>query len=255
MRGARSGAEELQANAERQLVRVLEVDPDLALALQESERQEATNSLVAGCYDVRAGGWELREPARERGALGLLVVRGALGLRTSIGGRATLELVGPGDVLQPWVQLETEATVPPSAGWHVFEPSQLILLDRRFARAAARWPEIMSALMYRLVVRSRRLCYQLAVNASPRVGERILFALWALADRWGHVTDDGVVLKLNLAHQQLAELVGAQRPSVSAALARLREERRLSYSRGAFVLRGDPPAPVEELKRQVALQV
>jgi CRP-like cAMP-binding protein len=237
------------------LVRVLDADPDLGANLQGAELQRATNSLVARVYNARPGPWEIRAPAPEAGAVGLLVLDGLLGLRTAIEGRATLELVGRGDLLQPWVQLGSEVTLPPDAGWRVFEPSQVILLDRRFVQTAAEWPEVMTAVMYRLVLRSRRLCYQLAVNTSPRAEDRVLYMLWALADRWGRVTEDGVVLRLSLNHEQIAELVSAQRPSVSAALSRLRKDGCLAYSRGSFILCGDPPAPVKELEKQVALRV
>jgi hypothetical protein len=209
---------------------------------------------VAGVYEAQPGPWKIRAPAPEAGAIGLLVLDGVLGLRTAIEGRTTLELVGRGDLLQPWVQLDPVVTIVPDVDWRIFEPARVCLLDRRFAQAAAEWPELTAALMHRLVVRTRRLCYQLAVNTSPRAEDRIVFALWALADRWGRVTDDGVVLRLNLNHEQIAELVSAQRPSVSSALSRLREDGRLAYSRGSFILCGEPPARVDELKKQVALK-
>lgn len=254
MPGPRDRTQE-QSQSAVGLVRVLEADPDLGANLQGGELERAKGSLVAHVYDAEPGPWEIRAPAPEAGALGLLVLDGLLGLRTVIEGRATLELVGRGDFLQPWVQLGAEVTAPPEAGWRIFEPSQVILLDRRFAQAAAEWPEVIAALMHRLVVRNRRLCYQLAVNTSPRAEDRVLYALWALADRWGRMTEQGVVLRLSLNHEQIAELVSAQRPSVSAALSRLREEGSLAYSRGSFILCGDPPSPVRELKKQVALNV
>jgi hypothetical protein len=234
-------------------VRVLDVDPDLGANLRGTELERAKECLVARVYNARPGPWEIRAPVAEAGTFGVLVLDGLVGLRTALEGRATLELVGRGDLLQPWVQLGSEITVPPEAGWSIFEPSRMILLDRRFAQIAAEWPEVIGALMHRLVVRSRRLCYQLAVNKSPRAEDRVLYTLWALADRWGRVTEEGVVLRLTLNHEKLAELVSAQRPSVSTALSRLRAEGRLAYSRGSFILCGGPPTTVTELRRQVAL--
>jgi CRP-like cAMP-binding protein len=233
--------------------RVLELDPDLGLDMAEPELARARQALVARSYDLAPGAWEIAPGARESGAYGLLVVRGLLTLRTSIADRATLELVGPGDLLQPWVQLGSETSVPPTAGWEVLEGARILLLDHDFAAAAAGWPEVASALMYRLVLRSRRLCYQLAVNTAPQVEQRLLYSLWSLADRWGRVTEDGTLLELRLTHQQLAELVAAQRPSVSAALSRLRDERRIGYDRTSFILYGDVPGEVAELKDQLAL--
>ena len=233
-------------------VRVLDVDPDLGARLPKDERERARAALTAHVYDADPGVWEVRQPARGPGAFGLLVAEGMLGLQTALEDRATLELVGRGDLLQPWVQLGSETTMQPTAGWHVIAPSRLLLLDRAFATAAAAWPEVVVALMRRLIVRTRRLCYQLAVNTSPRVEDRIVASLWALADRWGHVKDAGAVLPLRLTHRQLAEVVCAQRPSVSAALSRLRDEGRVSYTRSSFTLHGAVPSEVKALRDEVA---
>lgn len=233
--------------------RVLDLDPDLGLAITEPDRPRARETLVARSYELPPGAWEISPAVKETGAYGLLVTSGVLALRTSIADRATLELVGPGDVLQPWVQLGAETSVPPTAGWQVIERAEVLLLDYGFAFAAAQWPQIASALMYRLVLRSRRLCYQLAVNTAPQVEQRVLYSLWSLADRWGRVTDRGTALELRLTHQQLAELVAAQRPSVSTALSRLREEGRIGYDRTSFILYGEIPGEVADLKDQLAL--
>jgi CRP-like cAMP-binding protein len=234
-------------------VHILDLDPDLGASLDEAAFDAARTRLVARTYGLKPGPWAIPQRLDTRGAYGLLVMEGLVGLRTALAERATLELLGAGDLLQPWVQLglETETTVPPTAGWEILEGTRIALLDSDFARAAAEWPEIAGALMYRQVWRSRRLCYQLAVNAAPHVDQRLLYSLWALADRWGRVTDAGTLLELRLTHQQLAELVAARRPSVSAAMRRLQERGRISYSRTSFLLCGDVPGEVEALRRQL----
>jgi CRP/FNR family cyclic AMP-dependent transcriptional regulator len=50
---------------------------------------------------------------------------------------------------------------------------------------------------------------------------RLALLLWHLAARWGRVEPGGIRLPLPLTHQLLGRLVGAERPSVSHALARL----------------------------------
>ena len=50
---------------------------------------------------------------------------------------------------------------------------------------------------------------------------RLALLLWHLAARWGKVEPGGIRLALPLTHQLLGRLVGAERPSVSHALARL----------------------------------
>jgi CRP/FNR family transcriptional regulator, cyclic AMP receptor protein len=233
--------------------RVLDLDPDLGNAITQADLPRARATLVAGSYELPAGRWEISEATKESGAYGLLVTSGVMALRTSIADRATLELVGPGDLLQPWVQLGAETSAPPTADWRVLERARVLLLDYAFGFAAAQWPQIGSALMHRLVLRSRRLCYQLAVNTAPQIEQRLLYSLWSLADRWGRVTEQGTWVELRLTHQQLAELVGAQRPSVPSALSHLREEQTIGYDRTGFILYGDIPGEVAALKGQLAL--
>ena len=110
--------------------------------------------------------------------------------------------------------------------------------------------------MDRLVLRARGLSLQLAVNATPRLTDRLLLTLWHLADRWARVTPDGVALRLPLTHSDLSHLVAANRPSVSTAIGQLREEHLLfPLERGGWLLCGEPPPSLHELRRQVALPV
>ena len=58
-----------------------------------------------------------------------------------------------------------------------------------------------------------------------------------LADRWGRVTPEGIVLELQLTHRVISELTGPRRPSVSLSLGDLEragELRRLS--KGSWLL-------------------
>ena len=48
-----------------------------------------------------------------------------------------------------------------------------------------------------------------------------MLLLWHLAGRWGRVQPSGLRLLLPLTHRMLGQLVGAERPSISHALARL----------------------------------
>lgn len=85
-----------------------------------------------------------------------------------------------------------------------------------------------------------------AIALEPTVERRLLLKLRQLADRWGSVTADGVRLDLRLTHQELAELVGAVRESVTIALGSLMDQGELDVRRRTILLRpapGDPAAP------------
>ena len=76
---------------------------------------------------------------------------------------------------------------PFSASWHVHTPARVAILDTRVAIAAGRWPSIATALHARHVRRVRSLAFQRAIAQLPRVDDRMLVLLWALAERWGRV--------------------------------------------------------------------
>ena len=85
----------------------------------------------------------------------------------------------------------------------------------------------------------------MSIHSLKRVDTRLLAFFWHLADRYGKVTADGVLIPLALTHRQLALLVGAQRPSVTSALGTLAERGLLRRDeRGSWLL-----AAAEQLRR------
>jgi hypothetical protein len=62
-----------------------------------------------------------------------------------------------------------------------------------------------------------------------------------LAERWGRVTPDGVLLPLTLSHRMLGQLIGARRPTVSTALGALTRAGEVSRRMdGGWLLCGSP---------------
>ena len=126
--------------------------------------------------------------------------------------------------------------------WSVLSTVTLAVLDRRFAAEPARYPEITAALFDRLGERSLRLATTQAISQLTRVDRRLKALFWHLAERWGRVSGDGVVVPLALTHRILGQLVGARRPTVSTALSELAErEELIRRADGSWLLRGDPP--------------
>jgi CRP/FNR family transcriptional regulator, cyclic AMP receptor protein len=232
------------------VVRVLEEDPDLCDALSDAERPLAEQHLVAAEVRVAVGQWDLEHPlGRTPGDLGFLVLDGLLTRDTRIGRHETAELLGKGDLLRPWEQAEGEGgPISWSAGWRVLEPTRLAVLDARFGALAGRFPTVTACLVSRVMRRSRLIGLMLAVSAMPRLDERLVTLLWALADRWGRVGPEGTTVPLPLTHAMLARLVGAQRPSVTSTLKTLEERGFLARATTGpgWVLLGDPPGDPEQ---------
>lgn len=224
-------------------VRVLEEDPELATDLDPTSLQLATRHAIAAVEVVAPGPWEpTAPPDGGQGHLGLLVLDGLLLRDVTFARAACTELLGRGDLLRPWDWDNEVATVRPTVTWTALQPLRLAVLDRRITAILGRWPELVSAIAARAVRRSSELATTQATSHLTRVDARLELLFWGLADRWGRVGPDGVVLDLPLTHQVLGRLVGAQRPSVTTALSDLTRrgviERRED---GAWVLRGKPP--------------
>jgi len=231
----------------RSLIPLLEADPELAEGLTGPELEVAVRSVAVHTQSLEAGPWD---PHDEQWpvppTLGLLMLQGVVTRDIVFAGRTTTELLGAGDVLRPWEDDVQFDPLPFSVGWHVHEPTRVAVLDGRVALASARWPVLAGALSRRHVRRARSLAFQLAIAQLPRVDDRLLVLLWALAERWGRVSPQGVRLPLALPHRTLATLVGARRPSVTTALSGLSRDGLVERTEDGWLLHGDPSEVLPE---------
>lgn len=232
---------------------LLDLDPDLLADADPDELLGLPSLLPVRCVRVPTGSWDPRALA-DSAYLGLVMIEGRLAGRVGVGARRHVEIVGPGDVVQPWVSGVETANIPNPPDWRVLQELQVAVLDRRFAAIAGRWPAITRALLERLVLRSRRLVFQLAILSVPQIATRIELVMWHFADRWGRVTSDGIVLELPLSHELLSQVVGSQRPSVTTALSDLRQRGRVARrDDGCWVLHGEAPAALASLYDQAGI--
>ena len=235
-------------------VSVLERDPDLGDDLSEEEFELARQQAVARVVRYAKGPWTVRRrDFKGSGALGLLITEGMLVRRVTVGDRTCAELLGPGDITQPWQRLTTDASVGTEVNWQVAQPLAAAVLDRGFMTRVARWPEIPAAVSRRLMLRVHWLSFHLAVCHMRRVDHRVLLVLWHFADRWGRVTPDGVQIDLPLTHNLLAAVVGARRPSVTAAMRSLSDAGRVqSRPRSRWLLKGEAPVELRQMHQSAA---
>lgn len=194
-----------------------------------------------------AGVWRAKEDAvHGRDGLGLLLVEGMLVRRVGLERRFGAELLSVGDLLQPSEHDGEEATLPFEATWRVLAPLRLAVLDLDWMARMAPFPEVTAELTRRVMVRSRRLASMLAIAQHHRLEDRLRLLFWELADRYGRVGPDGVRLEVGLTHELISHLVGAHRPSVSAALARLDQAGYIQRRERGWLLLGDQPG-LEEI--------
>ena len=226
-------------------VNLLEVDPDLGEWLAADEFARACHRCTAEVLGLPAGEispWPPLIGAREAVA-GLLVIRGLLSRKLLVQGRHAVELLGPGDVVQPSaLAVDADGTLSCETRWKALEPVVSAVLDRRFCEEALRFPLLVAALLERSVRRSRSLLVRLSLAEEPRIVRRVHLVLWHLADRWGRVAPGGVVLSLRLSRTTLADLACTQRESVSRALTELARQDLVRMNECRFMLTGAPPA-------------
>jgi hypothetical protein len=227
--------------SQRSTINLLQVDPELGEGLNPQEHSAAERVLSVPVRALEPGPWDPQEDFQDiTPVVGVLVIDGVLTRDIVFAGRTTTELLGAGDLLRPWdddVQFEP---LPFSVVWNVHASARIAILDTRVAMAAGRWPAIATALGGRHIRRARSLAFQRAIAQLPRVDDRLIVLLWALAERWGRVGPDGVRLPLDLPHRTLATLVGARRPSVTTALTGLARAGLVERVRDGWLLHGDP---------------
>ena len=211
-------------------VKLLEADADLGRELPAEQARDARLALAVSTVEAEPGPWSpdalVDDPACH---LGLLVLSGLIARDVTVAGATATELLGPGDVLEPGTAETNGSFVSARIEWSIVEPALVAVLDRRFGRDVARWPEVTSALNSRLAQRATRLCVQRAIAHISRVEDRLLALLWHLAERHGRVGLGGVILPLPMRHRSLGRLVGASRSTVTLAVGEL--ERRGAIAR------------------------
>ena len=208
-------------------IALLAADAGFASGIPAAEVGLAGRVLTLPRFDVDPGPWTPPAAARFGDAPLALVVDGLVGRHVDLGERVATELLGPGDVFAPWLT-PRDALLPRAVRWSAYDPATIAVLDNRFAVAAQRWPALSSTAHMRLAAHGDRLATHLAICQLPRVGDRIVALLCHLAERFGRIAPDGVVVDMRLTHRLIGELVGAQRPTVSLALTSLLEEGRVT---------------------------
>jgi CRP/FNR family transcriptional regulator, cyclic AMP receptor protein len=218
---------------------LLKEDRELAQQLPEAEREHAEQLLRSPVIELECGRWTPPQPAADAD-FGLLLLDGLVARRVAAPGAFALEILGPGDIVRASEYSPLADASQFDAGWEVFQPARLAVLDKRVIAMITRWPELTLALSDRLVRRTQRLGHLLAVSHLPRLEDRLLGTLRCLAASWGRVTPRGLRVPIALTHEALGELAGARRPSVTLALAALRDRGLVTrMPDGTYLLCGD----------------
>ncbi len=199
---------------------LLDIDVDLADELDMPMRLAARPSVTAITFETDPGPVALgRWLKRAAPGPGLLIIEGLIAANVQVADRIATDLLGQGDLIQPWNYDDAELVC--ELDWRALVATRFAVLDQGFAQRVRPWPQITLALLRRAGKRARRLNVQRAIAAQPRLEIRLVLLMWHLAARWGKVEPGGVRVPLPLTHQLIGHLISAERPSVSHALSRL----------------------------------
>ena len=218
---------------------LFDVDEELAGELDLRMRLVARPRAAARVEEISAGEFDLLPLlAQLHGGLGLLLIDGIVALDVQVGDRTASELVGAGDLLAPWTNAGDVVLLTSETFSRALVRTRVAILDRAFAERIRPWPQILHALLRRAVRRTMELNVHRAATCHPRADARIALLLWHLAGRWGVVVADGILVPVPLTHRLIGQLVGAERPSVSHALARLSSAGLVTRDPNGLVLHG-----------------
>src|SRR3954447_12947904 len=205
------------AGAALRAASLFDIDAELAERLDERQRAHARSRAIVPIVDLPAGPWS---PAQVGdGAtrpFGLMVVEGLALRELLLAGSTATELVGPCDIVA--LAPSDDALLTASAEWTVPQAARIAVLDDRLMPILRTWPGVGRVLLDRAARREARLSIHRAIAQLPRVDQRLLAFFAHLAERWGRVGPNGVVIPMHLTHETLGRLIGARRPTVSLAL-------------------------------------
>lgn len=243
------GLEGLAARPEQaRRVSLLDLDDDLAQECDPEVRPSARALTAVQVGETETGPCDLAPWfSQVSPGPGLLILDGLIAINTSVGDRVACELVGGGDLLQPF-ERRAEELIAQRETWHALSPTTFALLDEPFANRAGACPQVGIALLRRAARRSSEAETLRAICSHPRLEVRLVLLLWHLAGRWGKVSSSGIRLTLPLTHRLLGQLVAAERPSVSHALHRLAQTDLITGTAGDLLLQGSLEAHFEALR-------
>lgn len=192
--------------------------PELVARVPAADRGLVERALVVPLVSAHDGDLANAIGTRIPGAFDFLIVDGVVLKETTFSGRPALELLGPGDLLAtpltPTRQVESRAVSRYLAHGRV----SLAAFEGRVRAAARRWPGIADALHDHLARQTDHASMHLAMLHLPRIEDRLIALFADLAERFGKMSPDGVLIDLPLTHELIGGLVAGRRPTVTLAL-------------------------------------
>ena len=195
--------------------------PDILARVPAEDRQLVERTLMLPLVSARDE--DLADVIRTQtsGAFDFVIVDGVVLKETTLARRSALELLGPGDVLAPARRTTYQLKSPAVNRYLAHGRVSLAAIDGRFRQARSRWPGIADFVHDCLGRQTHHASLHVAMLHQPRVEDRVVALFADLAERFGRVTADGILVDLPLTHEIIGGLVASRRPTVTLALQKL----------------------------------
>ena len=179
----------------------------------------------------------------------LFIIRGGqvkVSLIHEDGKEFILSLLGQGEVFGELSLLDDR---PRSANVTAMVETELLMLRRSdFLDLVGRVPQIAVSLLEELASRLRRTDDQVEGLALLDVHHRVAKTLLRMAEDGGHTSPEGILVRRRPTHQQLANMSGTTRETVTRALKQLQDEGYIRISGRQILILADatPDGPTSD---------
>jgi CRP-like cAMP-binding protein len=192
--------------------------PDILAGVPAEDHPLAKRTLIVPLVSARNEDFADVISSQIPGAFDFLIVEGVVLKETTLVRQSALELLGPGDLLAPPLTPARQQASRAISRYLAHGQASLAAVDDHVRQAARRWPGIADFLHDRLARQTHHASMHLAMLHLPRAEDRIIALFADLAERFGHITADGILLDLPLTHEIIGGLVASRRSTVSLAL-------------------------------------
>ena len=167
---------------------------------------------------------------------------------TSEGKEVVLTLIEPGELFGELVLVNQRKREEFA---EAMLPSKVVLIPSdAFREIMERHPEVSLGVSRLMGLRRQRVERRLKSLLFRSNRERLIFLLLELAEKYGERTEDGVLLKIRLSHQEMASMIGSTRESVTVLLGELQTAGTIQTRRREVLLKD-----MEALAREVDVPV
>jgi CRP/FNR family transcriptional regulator, cyclic AMP receptor protein len=167
----------------------------------------------------------------------LLLVSGRVKIffNTQDGKQALLALIDPGEIFGELALLEAERRDEYA---EAMEASTVVLIPaEEIQRLMAEHPDLSLRLTKLMGFGRRRFERRLKSLLFRSNRERVVHLLFDLAEKYGqYTTDGGIAVNIGLSHQELANIIGSTRETVTLVLGELQDEGAISIGRKQIVI-------------------